>query len=436
MGALLAVGGAANAQPVQIQPVAPGTIAVYVNGFFQFGLDHVGSTYNSYTVDGSTYKLNPVTTNGDFRMYPGFDATTIGGISYGARVELRTTLSDANKGANSNSTSTGTGTGSLFVRRAYGYVGTEDYGYVRYGQTDGAFTLLQAGAIVAFGDGAQFSSSDSTSLYVVPSRARPGEFIYADQGSLYATDKVVLISPSIEEPYVGGKFSAMASYEPNSNGIKEGYATCAVAGPTCASTSSSGTFTSTLATERQNTFDVAGQYALKAYGFNSRMSVGFLDGNPVHYTGPYNAAYELDKLQVMQFGLQTAYQGLFLNEDTINLGANIKWGQTLDAYAPKPKGTRDAVSYIVSGNYLVGPYVLGASFFDGQTAGNYNPSKVDEARTLSEYGLAVGGNYVIGKDLSLYTQYMYGHSHQPGNSNLVNGNTQMQLVSLGGTFKW
>src|SRR5208283_4521687 len=98
MGALLAAGGAANAQPVK--PVAPGTIAVHVNGYFQFGLDHVGSTYNN--VGGN--KLNPVTTNGEFRLYPGFDATTIGGISYGAQVETRITFSDANKGASSSTT--------------------------------------------------------------------------------------------------------------------------------------------------------------------------------------------------------------------------------------------------------------------------------------------------------------------------------------------
>jgi hypothetical protein len=55
---------------------------------------------------------------------------------------------------------------------------------------------------------------------------------------------------------------------------------------------------------------------------------------------------------------------------------------------------------------------------------------------LSEYGVAVGGNYVIGKDLSLFTQYMYGHRHQPGNTALNNGNAQVQVIALGATMKW
>ncbi|MGO9818584.1 MAG: porin [Acidocella sp.] len=434
MGALLAAGGA-NAQPVQ--PVAPATIVVHMNGYFQFGLDDVGSSYNN--VGGN--KLNPVTTNGEFRLYPGFDAMTVNGIEYGAKIETRVTFSDGGKGATSASNSTA-GTSSLYVRRAYGYIGTEDYGYVRYGQTDGAFTLLQTGVIEQFGDGAQFASTDSTSLYVVPTKAIPGEFIYADQGALYTTDKVVLITPSYQEPYLGGKLSAMASYEPNSDGLKEGYATCSVAGATCAAISSAGagTYSTTLAKERQNTFDVAGQYALKMDGFNSKMSVGFLDGNPIRYTGSIaggNAIYNLDKLQVMEVGLQTTYKDLFLDGDAITVGANAKWGQTLDGYAPKPKGTRDAVGYIVGGNYVVGPYVLGASFWDGQSAGNQYAGKTGEARTLTEYGASAGGNYVIGKDMSLYLQYMYGHSHQPGNTNFLNkNNSQMQMVSIGSTLKW
>src|SRR5271157_2489318 len=90
MGALLAAGGA-NAQPVQ--PVAPATIVVHMNGYFQFGLDDVGSTYNN--VGGS--KLNPVTTNGEFRLYPGFDAMTVNGIEYGAKIETRVTFSNGSK---------------------------------------------------------------------------------------------------------------------------------------------------------------------------------------------------------------------------------------------------------------------------------------------------------------------------------------------------
>ena len=448
-GATLAMTGGAMAQPVK--PVAPGTVVVHVNGYLQFGFDDENSTYNKYISGGSTSKLSPVTTNGEVRIYPGFDAKTVGGVEYGAQIELRTAFTNAGEGVNSNATAgNGNGTGNLYVRRAYGYVGEKTLGYVRFGQSDGAFGLLQDGVIEAFGDGSQFGSTD-TSLQVVPSKAQPGQFIYADQGALYTADKLVLLSPAITEPLLGGAFTAVASYEPNSNGIKEGNnSNCTVAGGTCDNTTSTGTFSSTLAKQRQNTFDGAVQYALKANGFNTKVSVGILDGSPIHYTGATNPAYNLDTLQVFQAGAQTTYANLFTTGDAILVGGNIKVGQTLDGYAPKPKGTRDAVAYIVGASYTVGPYVLGASFFDSQTAGSKTPAaaKASEARTLSEYGVSVGGNYVIGKDLSLYAQYMYGHSHQPGNGFAGAGtagtpaptpaksNTQMQLVSVGATFKW
>jgi hypothetical protein len=63
-----------------------------------------------------------------------------------------------------------------------------------------------------------------------------------------------------------------------------------------------------------------------------------------------------------------------------------------------------------------------------------------EARTLSEYGIATGANYVISPNLSLFTQYMYGHRHQPGNATTTlitpAGNTQGQSIALGATLKW
>jgi hypothetical protein len=50
----------------------------------------------------------------------------------------------------------------------------------------------------------------------------------------------------------------------------------------------------------------------------------------------------------------------------------------------------------------------------------------------------VGGNYVVGKDLSLFVQYLYGHKHQVGGSGITStkGNAQVQAIATGATFKW
>jgi hypothetical protein len=448
MGVTLAMTGGAKAQPVK--PVAPGTLVVHFNGYFQFELGDEGSNYNSITTSAGTDKLNPVSTIGDFRMYPGFDAQTINGLDYGVATDIRTGYSSAGVGQNgkvtttttttttikgttatSTSTSTTAGTSGLYVKRAYGYLGTPTYGFVRFGQTDSAFTLLQDGVIEAFGDGGQWTLEGGQAI-MFPSNAAPAgsnQFIYADQSAVYSTDKVVYITPD----FAG--FSGVVGYEPNSNGLKEGFNSCASATSTCAALSSSDS-AADIGTRRKNTVDVGGQYLNSIDGFKIKASAVYLTGAPVSFDGPPVTSGALvdgfDNLSVYQAGGQVTYAG-------VTLGANIKGGQLLDGYAFKPKGTRDALAYIIGATYVVGPYVVGASYFNSQSAGTDIPG-AKEARTLSEYGLAVGANYVVSPNLSLFTQYEYGHRHQPGNATttLVNpvGNTQVQGIALGATLKW
>jgi hypothetical protein len=364
MGAILATAGGAAAQPAK--PVAPGTIVVHLNGYLEFGIGDIGSTFNTYEGD----KISPVATEGDARLYAGVDAQTLSGIEYGAQIETRITTSNAAKA-----------------------VGIEN---------------------------------------TVPSNAVPGQFIFADTGNLYATSKLVYLTPTI------AGLSGAVSYEPNSDGLKEGYANNATASSTSAALSSS-TSAADLGTRRKNMVDADIVYTIKSMGVLTKVGGGLLHAATVGYDGltPLTAAQKFDELNVYQAGAQTSFAGL-------TLGANIKGGQTLDSYSFKVRGTRNAFAYIIGSTYVVGPYVVGGYFFDNQTAGNYTPGK-KEARTLTEQGVAVGGNYVIDKDMSLWTQYLYGTRHQPGNSALTpndtaagiaKGDANMQAVAVGATLKW
>jgi hypothetical protein len=221
-------------------------------------------------------------------------------------------------------------------------------------------------------------------------------------------------------------------YEPNSNGLKEGDDACATAVSTCADLAASPT-AGDIGKRRKNTIDAMLSYSVSSMGAVSKVSGGLIHSAPIAYDGAAVAAgsalhYGYDDLTVYQLGAQTTFAGL-------TLGANVKAGSTLDGYSFKPRGARNALTYIVGATYVVGPYVVGASFFQGQTAGAYVPgTKI--GRTLNEYGAAVGGNYVVGKDLSLYVQYLYGNRHQIGNTALLNGKAQDQVVSTGATLKW
>jgi len=463
IGATLAMSGGAKAQPVK--PVAPGTLVAHVNGYIQFEFGAYGTTDNTATTATGTYKLNPITTDGDVRIYPGFDAQTVGGLEYGAQAEFRTSTSDAGirVGANQTTGSSAnaiSGLDGIYVKRAYGYIGGVDSGFVRLGQTDSVFSLDQTGVIEAFGDGAQFNT-DGGLASTLPSDTSIGgqnNFIYADASNLYATDKIVYISPAI------AGLSAGIGYEPNSNGLKEGYGNCASAASVnatpdtvCAAESSS-PIAGDIGKRRKNTIDAAVMYALTANGFATKLSAAVLYGAPIEYDGPKVALgtsalhYGYDSLEVYQIGAQTTFAGL-------TVGANIKGGQVEDGYAFKPKGARDALALILGASYVLGPYVVGASFVDSQSAGAYFPGDTytyagkarSVGRTLDEYAIAVGGNYVISPHLSLFAQYMYDHRHQIGNAGLDvsnsstaatvsaeehKGTAQANVLGAGLTLKW
>jgi hypothetical protein len=274
------------------------------------------------------------------------------------------------------------------------------------------------------GGGAQWNI-DGGEYSMMPSGSAPSFFIYADNSALYSTSKIVYLSPVIDG------FSAAVGFEPSSNGLKEGTGDCTEASSVCSALSSS-PVASDIGKKRRDTIGAALQYFVDADGFATKASVGILHGSPVNYDGAPATSGALvhgyDVLNVDQAGVQTSFDGL-------TVGANIKTGQVLDGYAFEPRGTRNGLTYMVGASYAFGPYVLGASYFNGQTAGAYTPG-AHMARTLSE----VGGNYVVGKDLSLFVQHEYGHRHQPGNTAIGNGsgtgNAQVQALVTGATFKW
>jgi hypothetical protein len=440
-GGLIVTAGGALAQPVK--PVEPGSLVVHLNGYLQFSFAGYGSSFNNVTTSAGTFKLNPISTEGDARIYSGFDAATTGGLAYGAQIELRAEASDAGVGIGKTSGTGGsTGAGGIYVKRAYGYMGSTEGGFVRFGQTDSAFTLLQSGVVEAFGDGAEFNA-DGGVVNLLPTNASPGNFVYADSSALYATDKVVYVSPKI------AGFSISGGYEPNSNGLKEGYGDCASASTenaaetsTVCGAESSSPLAGDIGKRRKNTVDAMLQYSVEMNGVLIKASGGMIYGAPIDYTGEAVAAgksalhFGYDNLEVYQGGAQATFAGL-------TVGANVKGGQTLDSYAFKPKGTRDAFTYILGATYDIGPVVVGGSYFNGQTAGAYFPGatygsdKLPVHKTLSEYGAAVGANLVISKNASLFLQYLYGHRKQVGNSALnANGNAQVQAIGAGATLKW
>ncbi|MDR3521254.1 MAG: hypothetical protein P4L54_06520 [Acidocella sp.] len=406
LAGLLTLGSAGVAAAQPDQAPAPGTLVVHLNGQFQF---QIGLTNPLVTTGSTGTKTGSLTDFGFFRLYPGFDATTKNGLQYGVASEIRDTSAAANgAGVNSNSTSTN-GTVNLYVRRAYAYVGTSEYGYIRFGQTDGAFGLLQDGVIGDFGDGQQWNSDGGLASYIPG--GSPAHFIYADTGKLYTTSKIVYLSPSFDN------FNFAVSYEPNSNGLNEG------ASDTSAETSIPGS----NADRRINTFDGMIQYTGHFDGVGIKTSGGELIGSPL---GNTTTTVYRKQLEVTQFGTT-------VDIGALTLGANIKYGQTNHDYEVLQPGQRKGLDYIVGATYRIHHLVFGGSIFEDWAAASHSATTHTVGQTYSSIGAALGATYEVNKNLAVFISYLYGQEHDHGSASVgPEGNSHQNAIGIGSALKW
>ncbi len=412
-----AMAGGAQAQPAKAP--APGTVVVHFNGNFTYQFAEVGAENNA----AAGVKYASTDTVGYLRLYPGFDAMTTGGLQYGFVGELRDTAALPNgagvngtSSANSAGTATPSANGSvgLYIRRAYGYIGNATSGFVRFGQGDGAFSLLSYGDLEAFGDGQQWNSELGLSA-ITPVKVNN---IFAVSGAFYTTSKITYISPS----FAGFNFAV--GYEPNSNGLSEGVSAL----------SSESSIAGGSNNRRRNTIDAMVGYSTTMDGVGVKASAGYFDASPL---GDTTTAQPYKNMGIAQFGGQVAFAGAVV-------GANYKYGSVNDGLAFKTAGQRNDSDFLVSGTYTMGPVILGASYFLNQSAGAHTAITPTIAKTETTDGLAVGANYAVSPNLNLFTQYLYGQIHQPGatfkdGTNLAvggKGKYHTNAISVGATVKW
>ena len=422
LGLMVAASGAAHAQAAKAP--APGQIVVHLNGLLNDQINMIGATGDN--VQGGN-KLNPIGMAGFLRLYPGFDATTENGIEYGVAAELRTAFSSAGTGIQENSSS-GSLTG-LAIRRAYAYIGTPQTGFVRFGQTDGIWWLLSTGEYYNFGDGNLWNADGGVGSSV-PNQDHPSG-LFTSSGSFCTTNKIVYISPDV------AGFKAGFDFEPNSNGFKEG--------ESCSLTTDCATLSSAAGgagnARRKNTVTGGLEYSSEFSGTGVTLAVDYLHAAPIGVSsgGVTATGYTFNgykSMGIAEFSGQVKYAGF-------TLGANVKTGQVNDGYTFLLPGQRDLLFYEVTGIYDFGPYTVGAYYFNQQSAGAYTLGS-SYGRTATNYGIAVGANYALSKNLGLYATYLYGHRHQAGYNFISNSatvatgydNVQSQAFSLGAALKW
>jgi predicted porin len=365
------------------------------------------------------YKLNPIGISSYVRLYPGFDGMAANGLRYGASVETRENFSGgtangstfangtAGPGTISGSATSPSGNSSnqtLFVRRAFSYLASDQVGLVRFGQADGVLGLFDNCIFTSqcWDAGENLLNTDgftgmAPSAVIIP-------FAWLSQtGAEYANSKVVYLSPQFFGFDFGVQFAPNMgnSFQMGGNGVG-----CNQAGPSCINVTSGNDPTRWInqvgvGLRWQQTF---GAVDVKAYGFYE--TAGKEDLTTTAYTQPSPTAspatLRYDNLSFYKAGLAvTAY----------NLTAALDYiGGAVDgALAMRPTGGVNTNAWLAGLTYASGPITLGAQFgmIDSQGA-----AQLTGTSQRHEYELAFGGNYKLAPGLQLVGYYAYAHRHQ------------------------
>lgn len=395
--------------------IAPNSFVVHLNGRLVW-YGGIGSS-SANEVDGS--KLNPYSFQGYIRLYPGFAATAANGLKYGVVGEIRQPGSTVETGgATPGSTSA---SNTLYWRRAYGYVGTDALGSLRFGMGDGPMSIFQVGTFEGFDDGAW----NSTILpNFVPSNTHP-VFAFSDVGGLYTSNKLVYLSPD----FSGFEFGV--GYEPNTaNLVDTAGLDCGVASKTCNALSASPIPEASI--RRTNTVDVGGSYHDTFADVGVDVGAAYITSETVSAPSPqYNG------LSVGKIGATLSYAGF-------TVGGNFTYGNMNGDFALQPRGGVNTISVMVGAQYAAGPYVVGASYFKTTYPNEWTPANgaAGVARTGNDNGVAAGATYVLAPGMALYLSYLYGQRHQigwdfnTGKVGLAQNNTHATVFALGAALSW
>ncbi|MBW4092930.1 MAG: porin, partial [Proteobacteria bacterium] len=376
-------------------PVAnptPGTMVVHL-GFIV--LSEATATWSSADNSVPGNKVNPIGLQTYVRIYPGVDAMAANGLRYGAAVEIRQNffgnpinLSNGSPGVQTGSAggTTQSTNQTLFVRREFVYLGADNFGVIRIGETDGV--------IGTFDEGGR-----TTGVFLSPSGTIVGgdlqgatvggwmaPYFGAQSGNEYATEKFFYDSPS----FFG--FDVAAEYAPHPfNGF--GTTNGCLVGASCINESSSNVSGSV----QTNIYSVGIRYQgdlgpanVLAYGL-------YMGSGHVNYTGNL-AGHQYDGLSLGMFGANVTVAGL-------SVFGNVMHGAVNGVLGTKPQGAPDATGFGAGAMYSVGAFSFGGVYSQYDSQGDVTDVGKGQNHSWVAY---LAGQYHAAPGLTFYADYGYG----------------------------
>jgi hypothetical protein len=406
---------------------SPGTVVIRLNGRIEVDVTaNYTSVDRGVTATGAPngFKLNPVGVSSYMRLYPGFDGLAANGLRYGAATELRENFGSADRtftntttGGAANGPSANTSAETVFVRRAFTYLGSDKIGIVRFGQADGVLGLFDNCIFTSQCWDAGVTGVNGGALQATGPGGVGGEpWVWLNQsGADYGNNKIVYLSPQ----FFGFDFGVQ--YAPNMGntfqmtGLSVG---CNQASTTCINTSSGNDPTRWLnqvgaGLRYQQTF---GPVDFKAYGFYETAGKEQLTTNAYSTTAQARAGTVINGVTsgagTLRYDNLNFYKaGVAVTAANITVAADYIGGAINGALSMRPTGGAPTNAVMTGITYTSGSISLGAQIGLIDTQGDARLTGVSQRH---EYEVAFGGTYKAAPGVQLVGEYMYMHRHQGG----------------------
>jgi hypothetical protein len=320
------------------------------------------------------------------------DAMTTNGIKYGAAVEIRTNMNGTQTNASASANS---GAQTFYIRRAYGYVGTDAAGTVRFGQIDGPLGLMKVGDMQTVGDGGV--NGDVPDF--TPSIVGAWQFPFS-VGAEYAQNKIIYLSPS----FAGFDFGI--SFAPSTSALLGSIGSAATDGP------SASTFPGDH--RGRNFYELNARYRGTFSGVGLAANVGYMGSGRVNGGGPIN----YKGMSVVDAGLAAT----FMN---ITVGGHMSTGKFNGQASLSASGEKDAMLYIVGANYDNGVYTLGGHYYNGS-----RPGVIGNGAAKKDSVFAAGATWNWAPGAQLLAEVMTGSEKEGPIKNSATG------LVIGQAFRW
>jgi len=387
----------------------PGKVNVRLDGFVDTEFGFVGTTTDKGLAGtpNAAAKDAPYGMAGLMRMYFGIDGRMTNGLIYGANVEMRTDFGGPNGGL-PNVTATALGSASSqstasvwYTRRAFVYLGGDNWGIVRIGSNDGPVGIFDESGVTT-GEAFDTGGWDGDNPNFTGNAGLDWPFF--DTGNEYDPAKITYMTPTLGTGFMFG-----VSFAP-SNSINQ-----ATGGTAAAAGAGDRQETSLLASDAsrpRNIVEIGGRYKGPVGPITLEAYTGYVHAQPVQNAIVGGQQY---------YDLSESDTGLAVTFAGATVFGHLTYGQfntgNSEAMMPKIPGRKvNGTAYIAGAMYTIGPWSVGAAMFGLVGEGSIGATGTGPIATAgsnkTEGGAWIGGTYVIAKGVTSTLEYLYGTKHQ------------------------